>query len=236
MAAQPSGDDGVVVVVGLEGVLGEVPLPGLRVRVSARVVEAAAGQRGQVRGVEAEAAVVLVAERREHLGPHHRHALGLARHPGRGTEVRDRVPGRHVAHHLDADDARNVVPVRLEVGHRREHRHAPRRARGLVARGRQAHEGRVGFDQQAAEVGLAAEDLGAEVGHVPDLDVRRVDAGIVECVLHGLGEHRREVRTLPAPGPGEVRLRAAEDEDRCPRRHGTSRWVASSSAPTHHVW
>ena len=226
VAPQPPGDDRVVALVGLERVLRAGPsfrvcAFGLR-RAFSKLL---ARERGEVLGLEPVAAVVLVAERREHLGPHHRHALGLVRHPRRGAEVGDRVAGRHVAHHLDADDARDVVAARLEVGHRREHRDAARRARGLVARRRQPGERR-DRPRRAARRGAPGRSRSrprsCRRGRPRRRRRRRPASTSAPCT----GSASIAARSAPSRLQlrREVGLRAAEDEDRRPGGHGASRW------------
>jgi hypothetical protein len=232
VAPQATPDHRVVALVFLERVLREVPTPGLCVRVTARVLEAAARERREMLGFEPVAPVVLVAERGEDLGPDHGDAVRLERHPCGGTEVRHRIAGRHVAHHLDPNDASDVVAICLEVGHRGQHRDAAGRARSFMAGRRQADKRGIGLDEEAAEVTLAAVDLRREVRDVPHLHVGRIHARVQERTLHRLGEQRREIRSLTAPAAREVGLRATEHEDGR-GAHGVRRCASRSDASTH---
>ena len=218
-----------MVVVG-ECAFGQFPPPGLCVRIPAGVLETAGGEGTEVGVVEAVAPVVFVAEGGEHLGPHHRDALGLVRDPGRGAKVGHRGRGRDVAHHLDADHQRHVVPPGLEVGHRGQHGDTAGGTSGFVTRRREPSERRIRLHQETTEMALAAVDLRREVADVTHLDRVGVEAGVGQRAVHRFGDEVGERRPLASPVPDEVGLRAADDVGRLGHRD------ASSDSATHHEW
>ncbi len=125
--------DGRVELVARAGVrLVHVPGARLRERVQLRVRVVDRRDAGEVLVLQAVALVVLVAELAEELRKRELDALGLLLVPGRGAEVVAALGRGHGLHLLDADDARQVVPARLDLGERRQERDAPGRARRLV--------------------------------------------------------------------------------------------------------
>ncbi len=163
---------------------------------------------------QAVALVVLVAELAEELRKRKLDALRLLLVPGRGAEVVAPLGGGNGLHLLDADDARKVVPARLNLGESRQERDAPGepeppRAGPWATR----WEGGIDLDEERAEVALLAVELSGEVADVTHLDVSGIDVGRLESAANALAHERREVLALLRPVAGKVGLVAAKNVD-----------------------
>ena len=201
-APQPAlGDRVGRVVVGDR--VGDRPAAGLGVGVAPRVGEVELRDRAQMRVVQAVAPVVLVGDLGEHRRPQVARVGALVSGPRGGAEMLGGGVTGHGLLQLDPDDERGVVGARPQVGHRRQRRHAARRARGFVPRGGGvpqlvAHRGR-----HRPEVALAGEHLAEGVSDVDDADVGGV------YLRRGQRGRRRPPRSGPrSRGPLCVRLRA----------------------------
>jgi hypothetical protein len=213
VAAQAALDDGVVLVVGGEAGVGQGPAAGLGERVGAGVEEVLAGDRGEVRGLQAVALGVGVGDAGEHRGPQEAVALALVTGVRGGGHVARGLLAGDVALLLDAEDEHAVVAAGLDVGHGGEHGEAARGARALVARGGHAPQRGLGGGRHGAEVGLAREQLAERVADVDRGDVGEVERGVGEGGVEGVTGEVGEVAAVLREAPGEVALGAAEDVD-----------------------
>ena len=210
-ASDPTIDGRVRRVVAGEALGGVGPRPGLSERVVLRVAEVQLGDRGEVQLVDAVAAVVLVREQAEHVGPDEGRGLGLVSDPRRRTQVARCLVTGHVALLLGAEHERAVVAAGLDLRHRGEHRDATRCARGFVPGGGQAPQPRLDRRRHGTEVALAVEDLAERVADVHRGDVGGVDPGGGERAVDRLGDQVADLATLLGDVAGEVALDASED-------------------------
>ena len=214
-APQPAlGDRVGGVVVGDR--VGDGPVAGLGVGVAPRVGEVELRDGAQVGVVQPVAPVVFVGDLREHRRPQVARVGALVTGPRGGAQMLGGGVAGHRLLQLDPDDERGVVGAGAQVGHRGERRHAARRARGFVPRGRGvpelvAHRGR-----HRPEVALPGEHLAEGVGDVDDPDVVAVHLGRGERGLDDLGGQSREVAVLFAEVASEVALVAAENPHAVP--------------------
>ncbi|MFO1427003.1 MAG: hypothetical protein U1F11_08515 [Steroidobacteraceae bacterium] len=131
----------------------------------------------------------------------------------RAADVDGGLVAGHVAHLLDADHGGEAIAPSLDLGARRERGDAARGAGRLVPRGRDAGQCRIARREEAAEMPLAAEQLGREVADVRNLDVLRLELHGIEPGGHGVAERVEEFAAVALPVLGEVALPAAEDVD-----------------------
>lgn len=166
-----------------------------------------------MRVVEAVAPFVLVGQRTERPRPHILRALGVTSDPSGRTHVVSSEITRHGAFKLGAEDQRDVVAPRLEIGHGGEQRDAAGRTRCLVPRGR--FPGKRGFHggRHGSEMTLSGEQLPEGIADMDNSNVRGVDLRRFQCSRHDFAEHRGEVPALLGPVAREVRLIPAQNPD-----------------------
>ena len=126
--------------------------------------------------LQTKASLVLVAEPAKQLGEGELNTLSFLLIPGRRAEEVSASGGIHRLHLLYANNQGQIVATSLDLGRGHEHGHAARGASCLVARGRDAGQGRVELRQKRAQVPLLAVQLSSEVANVRNLDLLGVDA------------------------------------------------------------
>jgi hypothetical protein len=199
-----------LVVVGEAGV-GEAPAAGLGVGVELGVAHVDLGDGVHVAVVDAVAAVVLLGEPVEHVRPHEPRVPALVPDPrGRAEVLRPQLAADR-ALDLRPDHQRDVVAAGLDLGHRGDQRHRPRRARGLVPDGGHLPQRRLDGGRHRAELALPGEQLTEGVADVHDADVGRGDVRVLQRALDVLREQLRERDALAGGVAREVGLVAADD-------------------------
>jgi len=101
--------------------------------------------------------------------------------------------------------------ARLDVGHRREHRHAARGARRLVPGGRLAPQVRLDGGGHRAQLALTGEQLPERVPDVNGVHVPRLQAGRLERARDRLADHVGDLKALARVIACEIALVAAGD-------------------------
>src|SRR5271155_837042 len=132
--------------------------------------------------LQPEALVVLVTQTPEQPREGIVLALALALIPsGRAQKVAagNRIDRLHL---LKSDHRRKVIAPRFNLRRGRQNRDRARRARRLMAAGRQPRESLIGLEEKRAELPLLRIKFGGEIADMGRLDFARLDFAICQRV------------------------------------------------------